>query len=412
MPRRPGGAPIRLLHLHATCRNLGDAAIVRAIRALVSTELPGREAQFVDVTLDRDSEGQRGAVGFLPLYRFHQPRWWGRTLAALRTADAVVIGGGELLSGGLEFLGMALLGWARGIPVVYLGIGVELSATSRLNRYYTRFIVRRGRFFVTRDVEAAEELRRMGVSASLIRVAPDVALADLAPSRAARRSSARCIGVSLRPGQHPGYPVGERELRAVAGLLDRMVEAHGARIVLFPLHPPDPEIAPGTPKVFDQHVLEAMTREMRHPEAVTVYRGVLDPDTAVQEFAQLDGLLAMRLHAAILGLKAGVLPLVIEYAPKIRRSLDRVGIAHRVVRFADLDDPGMPARVLESFDPRSLASHAQEVRRNVAPLLERLDKARRPSFVLRFPLVLPALLAHGIISLYAAMPSFKRLWKR
>ena len=402
--------PLRLLHLHATCRNLGDALIVRTIRTLASETFPHREVQFVDVSLDRDPEGQRGAIGFLPLYHYHRPRWWGRTLAALRDADAVVIGGGELLSGGLEFLGFALLGWARGIPVVYPGIGLDLGNAARLSRYYTRVVVRLGRFFVARDREAADQLRRFGVPVGSIEVAPDVALAFPAPMVGHRpRSEPPRVGVSLRPEHDRAFPVGDAELQAVARLLDRMVESQGVTIVLFALHPLDPEPAPGGLGMSDEQVLEAMVRHMRHPEAVMRYPGPVDPEAVLQAFRQLRGLVAMRLHATILGLKAGLLPLAIEYAPKIRRTLEHIGLGDRVVRFAELDRQDMMPRILESGDPPALESIAREARRHVELLVEPITARRRPTFLLRLPLLVLALSFHWVLMLYGATPPLSRI---
>lgn len=397
-----------LLHAHATRRNVGDDAIVLAIHSLAREVFPERDVRFCDVSRDAPVPGEP-VDRTIPLYHYHHPRHWKSLLGALRRADALLIGGGELLAGGIEFLGLGLLGWSAGIPVVFSGVGVDLGRASTLNRAYTTFVARRARIFIARDDEAAAELLQLGVPADRIEVAPDLVLGLPVPELPARPDPPPPrIGVSLRPPQHPLYPVGLPELRKVASLLDRLVETRNASIVLLPLLDPSAPFAPSSPFATDREVLLRMAELMEHRDRVTLYSGSLHPHAVLEVLAGLHGLIAMRLHAAILGLQAGLAPLAIEYAPKTRRALNRLGLGHRVVRFAELDAPGTADRVLSNqVDPALIARLSREARQHFSRLREPLMQGRRGSPLLRFPLTVGALLAHWMITLYAALPSFR-----
>ena len=401
--------PLLLIHAHATRRNVGDDALVLAVQAVAAQAVPHRQVRFLDIARYGHSYPGEPLDGFLPLYQYHRPRYWARLLGWLGRADVIVIGGGDLLAGGVEFLGLGFLGWAAGLPVLYAGIGVNTKALPQLNRLYTTFVVRRGRAFITRDDEAASELRNLGVPPDRIQVAPDLALAfpvPALPRRGPRASGAPPrIGVSLRPEENADYPMGDPQLKAVARLLDRLVETRNAGILLLPFLDPASPIRGSRPFGTDHEVLQRTVELMRHGHRTVLYTGSLHPLAIFEVMHGLDGLIAMRLHASILGLMAGIQPLAIEYAPKIRRTMTQLGFADRVVRVCDLDAPDLVERVLaDPVDPARIAALADRARHCLAHQLASLAGGRRPLAVLRLPLAFAALLVHAAVILYDALP--------
>jgi hypothetical protein len=152
-----------------------------------------------------------------------------------------------------------------------------------------------------------------------------------------------------------------------------------------------------------------MAEFMEHKDRVTLYQGSLKTQDMIRVLGGLHGLVAMRLHATILGLKAGLRPLAIEYAPKTSRTLTRLGFGNRVVRFDELSSPGMVERVLtDPVDPAITAGLAEEVRTAFALVAGATRAGKRRMTLLRIPLAFLALMVHVAIVLYAALPPMRR----
>lgn len=83
---------ICLLHAHATRYNVGDDAIVMATYQVVQEVLAPSVVRFIDVSRDPFARPGEPIAGFLPLYKYHWPRYWWRVLRSLWRANAVLIG--------------------------------------------------------------------------------------------------------------------------------------------------------------------------------------------------------------------------------------------------------------------------------------------------------------------------------
>lgn len=403
----------RVVHAHATRHNVGDDAIVMAIHRLLAGAV-GPTLRFTDVTRDPFVRPGEPIDDFLPLYQYHRPGWWYRIIRAVYRSDAVVIGGGEIVTGALEFLGLGLLGLAAGRPVLCLGVGADFQGASPLKLGYSKLVYRRARH-VTRDPAAAAALVDLGVPDAQVTASWDTVLALPVPARSS--ASDAVVGVSLRSPQEY-HPLGDPELRRIAAVLDAVV-ARGGRILLIPfLHPDSPyETArlERDPLATDQAVLERCRSFMRQPTAASLYQGDLSPAALIETMQGLRGLLAMRLHASILGLKAGLRPVAIAYAPKIGRTLHHI-------------DPEVPVHTVDALDPEAVADHL--VNRPPGPTREELTglgtriqeavsdavarRRARPGVLgglMRLPLVLLALGVHSAIQLYYDLPP-RRDWFR
>jgi hypothetical protein len=194
----------------------------------------------------------------------------------------------------------------------------------------------------------------------------------------------------------------------LARFLDSLVESKNVSILLLPFLDPRSLFPAGSVFAGDREVLIRMAGFMKHRDCTTLYQGSLRPPDMIRVLAGLQGLVAIRLHAAILGLKAGLQPLAIEYASKTRRVLTRLGFGNRVVRFDELNTPATVDRVIaDPVDPAVIAGLAAEVRSTFARVAGSVGGGRRSFSVIRGSLTFLALVLHAGIALYAAMPPLR-----
>jgi polysaccharide pyruvyl transferase WcaK-like protein len=407
-----------LLHAHATRYNVGDDAIVMATYRVVQEVFAPSVVRFIDVSRDPFTRPGEPITGFLPLYEYHWPRYWWRALRSLWQANAVLIGGGELIGGNTEFVGLALLAWLLGRPVVFYGIGANMRDASRLGRMYTRFVLRRCDRIMTRDEGAVKELRDLGVPGDRVTCAADVVFAlEPRASGAASTGKARgkTVGVSLR-----SLPQGQGNvmecLPAVAGFLDRLVDQDDFRITLIPFLPGISPYEAARGIETDRDVLAACRDLMKHADRAEIYEGDLDPLRLMDLLGDCEFVLAMRLHASILALDAGVVPVALGYNPKVERVLGLFGLGANVVPLKAIESlqtldwkrlTGLTAR--EAVRAR-LPGMRQAARLNIVATRAILTRPRSSAAAaVRMPLVVFGLTVHMAITVYQ---SLKWTWLR
>ncbi len=405
---------IRVLHAHATRHNVGDDAIVMAIHGLLGSTL-GQSVRFTDLTRDPYSRPAEPIDRFIPLYQYHRVRWWPTLLRNLLASRCVVIGGGEIVTGAIEFLGLGLLGLAAGRPILCLGVGANFEGTTRLKRAYAQLVYRRAHH-VTRDPAAAAALHELGVPLAQVTASWDVVLALPMPDNGSKRDP--LIGVSLRSPQ--GYhPLGETELRRIAAVLDEVV-ARGGRVLMIPfLHPDSPyETArlAVDPMATDTAVLDRCRSYMTRPDQAELYQGDMSPNALIGVMQGLSGLLAMRLHASILSLKAGLRPIAIAYAPKIGRTLHHIDPDIPVYLISEIEPAQAAAQLLTPHPgpgPAALRALGERIQQDVNAAVEAAGEPPGPiGTAIRFPLVLSALLVHALIQFYFDLPPFRHWFRR
>lgn len=334
--------------------NTGDEAIlagmIRALRCQGIDEL---------TVLSWDPEETRRRHGVRSLWIGRRAAGLGRLFAHLRGEDLFVLGGGGLLQDGSArvvpfWASRVLLALAAGTPVMYYGIGVGPLDTA-LGRWIVGAVSNLVRAITVRDAASKALLEAVGVRRPPIEVtadpalclalpaaagcasgeAPGVALADGGPDTGASRGRLR-IAVCLR--DWPGFAA---LLPPLADCLTALDRHRPVGLVLVPFHEPG-----------DRAVGERLAGLLAAgPEAVPCR--LLDPGAGVGEIAAAlaasDGVIAMRLHAAVLAALAGVPAFGLVYDPKVRLFLDRIdgAAAEGSATLAELrDGPGEVARRL------------------------------------------------------------------
>lgn len=280
-------------------------------------------------------------------------------LSALRSADALVAGGGSLLQDVTSARPVAFYGGVMGLasllgtPVfVYAqGLGPLLRP---VNRRLAGWALRRSAYVGLRDDDSCELARSLGVSA-VERVTDPVLGLSLAPVEAGSG-----LAVSLRP-----WTGEERWLPAVIAALRSL--ASSVEITLVPFHAgQDVELARRVADSVDSSVLVV------DPSAG--YRAVLEAVAGAR------AVLGMRLHALIAAAAAGRPFVALSYDPKVAAFADRVAQPVAADLTADLAvAAALSAERIEGAVRAALAAEEPAYLDRVAELRER---ARRPAVVI------------------------------
>jgi polysaccharide pyruvyl transferase WcaK-like protein len=186
-----------------------------------------------------------------------------------------------------------------------------------------------------RDQATVSRLGGLGVRASL---GSDLAFRSPAASRLRADATPRAgLVIAVAPRQFgwdsEAYPVRDEIAAATAGAITILVREHNARVLV---------------------VTQSSAADLEHdPDAIDQLLPMLSPDAravtellptadriedAIDQYARADIVLAYRLHAGILALRAGTPSLVIDYEPKVRGVLGMVDLQHWVLTPREASD--------------------------------------------------------------------------
>lgn len=323
---------------------LAQCRLLREIEPEVRIVLLGGEPRRLRQTL-----GEDGCY-----LSWRSPGRVARLVGLVRRCDAVLIGGGGLLSDRLHFyrpyVVLALVAEALRKPVMFYGVGAYPPSTITY-RLMARAALGRAAAVTVRDAFSAESIAATGLRRHAV-VAADPAITLRPPANAAvavREDDRPLIGVSLRPMYDaPSLMPDPRELAAkLARCLDAIGDATQGRLTLFPMHFGTPD----DDALFDDLVI----RRMRRPVVVEL-KARQRPQDVLAGIAQCDVVLGMRLHANILAAAAGVPSIALAYDPKIREFMRQLGAEDRVVEMAELEPDDLAGRVATLLDERESAS--------------------------------------------------------
>lgn len=324
--------PFRRIVLFAAsgAYNLGDEAIVRSEIAFLRDRYPGVRIAVSTYdprsTLLPETWGIRSFSYFpngLRKRPFANLGYLLRTVREIFTADLVVIGGGGILydNEGAQSFPKQVFEWrirtflARCFRkrVLFWGIGVDVrpeNARKLLPLFSSPLAT-----VTVRDPKSADVLASVGVSAKIV---PDPAfllpsVRPVPPSGGLPevRSSTPKVGISIRDGSLPN---GSADVESIL----RTVRDCGFSPIFLntSFHPTDPELDDRT-----------RTRGIAERESVPSTR---DLHETLAAFADLDAVLAMRLHAGLLAFLNAVPCFVLSYSKKTDALVERVGSPWRM----------------------------------------------------------------------------------
>jgi polysaccharide pyruvyl transferase CsaB len=317
--------------------NVGDEAILAVLLADLRAVLPGWDIVVVSGSPE-ETAADYGVTAIL---------WQdvAGLITAAERADLLVLGGGGLIQdyNGFELEKMftpwhgdviwgefALLARMWSKPLAIYGIGVGPLTTPE-GRRQARLVFEQTAAAAVRDRASLELTCEIGVLPDRVLLAADPVYRLGAASLPSIDSLLDMegmpggdftLGVCLRPWRD-GLPAA-----AIADALDRLVEERNGRIVFLPF-----QSAP-IRNENDAHASLEVLRHLKHTERAGIVRGAYGPAEKLAIFSAFDLVLAIRLHAAMFGIKAGVPTVALSYDPKVRQMMEEVGLNDQVL---DLD---------------------------------------------------------------------------
>lgn len=294
--------------------NVGDEAVLAAILQLLARKFPEAEP-VVFSACPPDTEA---AHGVRAVNRWHAPSVW-RELAS---ADILISGGGSLFQDAtslrslLYYAGVILMAKAARCRVAVLAQGMG-PLRSRLSRRLTRWVLNGVDLVSVRDDGSRRLLEQIGVAKQVI-LTSDPAFA-FAPGPGAREEgerllrsagaapgAGRMVGVAVRRWER--WPVYAPALGRVLSVLAR----EGWQVVFIPFKFPE-----------DVSASREIADMMGEQSYIVDRRGSIGAYFGLMEF--MDLMIAVRLHALIMGAVAGVPCVGISYDPKVDSFVSSLG---------------------------------------------------------------------------------------
>lgn len=273
-----------------------------------------------------------------------------RLVRAVAGCDALIIGGGDLIRedcGWKQFLfpiEKILLAALLRKPVYLVNIGIGRPRTCYGRRIlgwslrYCRQIIVRDR----RSLDICENLHAGGVT----RLAPDIALSlpELLPEivgsgQTDHRAPYVLVCLRANPNLFRQYDLNEPKIQSLAAGLDYVVEQYGLDIVFLPFQ--GLEKAGLDDNRFHQRVAAAM----RHASRTEIRPWTDDLREVCRWFQAAQGVLAMRLHAAVLAICFERPCILMPYDHKLREFGQLMGISD-VICPETLESPAQLRNVL------------------------------------------------------------------
>lgn len=324
--------------------NLGDEMILRSISRHLHDADPSVQV-FVGSERPIRVEHDHGLQSFQR--SDHQ-----EASEVLRTASAVVVGGGGLWhdytiqkAGGIAslFVGapmsiagfgiLPLMGNLLDIPFFTVGIGAGPLRDDDARRQ-VRYLASTATHLNVRDHDSRTILEGLGIASDTISVSPDTVYAvDIsAPSAATpkaledlRAQGYRLIGLNLRHWR-------KAEQGAWIGRLRDAINdvATSERIAIIGL----PMQLGG---VHDEDILTKFAASLPQQIPFVALGGDFGLDDYLSALRVVDGVIAMRLHAALLAHRAGRPTVGLAYDPKVARHFDEVAAPELCLEITDPD---------------------------------------------------------------------------
>lgn len=292
----------------------------------------------------------------------------------LQGADALVIGGGQLLSDGtLRMLHrldhLTAMACGLGIPVVAFGTGVSPGRTPLSRRLLRRVLARmkeRNRF---RDQTSMDTARSLCPELRLApRPTPDCAIAGVA-EKATLHPDARLVGIapmSPRILSRVGVRVGQAD-KWWSDIIRNLIQ-QGSRPVLF-----------STGVYADAQYAAEIQKLLRESGTeVALLPRPASTSELIAQLVQMKNILAQRLHASISFYAVGGVPASASWDSKVAAFYSQISLPNRLFRVGE-GDPAHIASLLVSSEVPSVdrAVLAEESRVAARACMEDLIQARK-----------------------------------
>ena len=258
-----------------------------------------------------------------------------RLVRAVAGCDALIIGGGDLIRddrGWRQFLftlEKILLARLLRKPVYLVNVGIG-RPHSRYGRSILGWSLRHCRQIIVRDRRSLEICENLGAG-GVTRLAPDIVLSlpELLPEIASSRQTdhrAPYVLVCLRgdPNVFQQYDLNEPKIQTLAAGLDHVVEQYGLDVVFIPFQ------GLGSSGLDDNRLHQRVVNAMRHASRTEIRPWTDDLGEICRWFQGAQGVLAMRLHAAVLAMCFERPCILMPYDHKLREFGQLMGISDAI----------------------------------------------------------------------------------
>ena len=297
--------------------NAGDEAVLFSIIRDLRTVL-GEEANITVLSNDVAMTEER--------YKVKAVNRWGKRglLETIKECDLFISGGGSLLqdvtskNGILYYLGLIAVAKYYKKPVLIYAQGIGPINSAR-NRFLTAKLLNKVSDITVRDKESAAELQAMGVNKAIVVTAdPVLSVGRYGADPTAGRNilshygfaeEKKTLAVSLRPWANE-----QRFVEQVAIACTQM-QTEGWQLVFVPMQFKQ-----------DDRINEETAFKIKElsGEMPIVIKEQLNPAEVISLLQNADMVLAMRLHALIIGAALSKKVVGLEYDPKISAFMDSI----------------------------------------------------------------------------------------
>lgn len=365
--------------------NLGDGLLSECLERELALALPGCEVVSLDLAGRRQypsGYGRTRGIALALLERLPVPlrRWaaWAmlRIVLALRlrrhykagleSADAVVVGGGNLLTDAdlnfpMKISGALAQANRRGLPVAVYAVGVSPNWSHRGSRIFAQALERARPIWTSVRDEASQgawqkHLCGRAITAPRLTIDPGV-LASCHYPQSLRRTGTRKIGVCITDPLAVRY---HSDATHAANLEEwypaalRSLVAHGFEVVLF---------TNGSPE--DREYLHRRLHPwVRHAKGPVVFGRSFDtPADLAALVSSCDAVVGHRMHACVAAYSFGIPAVGLRWDAKLDSFFELAGRSRHMLDTAMTAAENLGARTLaaieDPFDPDSLIARAR-----------------------------------------------------
>lgn len=334
--------------------NSGDEAVLQSILFALKEQGEAQGISIEPIVLSASPEQTAKMYGVKAYHRMKPLE----LIKAIRQSDGLISGGGSLLQDATGsktipyYLAVLKLAQWMGKPTFIYSQGIG-PVSRRMFDGWIRAVFKRCGYISVRDTESADLLTSMRLPRERIEVVPDPVMglplrsqsAEKAPAGAGQTGAAagppeamRTVGVSVR-----FWNEDRSELEALSRSLKLLLAARNVRLRFLPFHLPSDEVA-------SDYVISRLGGD--HEDRVGLVRGVAHPQDMLEQVADCDLLVGMRLHSLIYA-ASQVVPMVgISYDPKIDQFLHRLGMK-AAASTASFDAEAFAAEAIRLLDERT-----------------------------------------------------------
>lgn len=336
--------------------NLGDEAILAAMTETIRGQIP-------DATIAVVSSNPHG---FLDQYgcKAVDFRNIEGLIAAVESSDLLALGGGSIFFDywganpeavltpahqGLElWAGLALIAAATDTPTITYGVGVG-PLGSNAGQLLAAATLEQAILVTVRDYASLRTVASLGVDHPDIQVTGDPVVRLVEPQPADGAASTRLLGVALRQWDI-GVDEGRWQIK-VARALETALATTGAHARFVPMHK-----SVNWPLSNDLGAAETVIRLL--PQELQNRCSTISDEVGWRDrlglLAGCDSILAMRYHAALVGICAERTPVALCYDPKVSSLMTDAGLAELSFPLDErLDSGRLGEAIISALEPEN-----------------------------------------------------------